>query len=137
VAVALSVVVILSGCRQEPRPDYFGSFAVVDDAVRELVREPRLPFEAVPEVNIVRPNIYFMTWGQYEYPRLHKTEERNGKLDASGDEILLRVTPVAGVPDLFRIKPAKALQPGTYVFTVDGCRDNSSNYRCYYPIGVE
>ena len=41
-AVALSVVVIVSGCRQEPRPDYFGSFAVVDDSVRELVREPPL-----------------------------------------------------------------------------------------------
>lgn len=137
VVLALSVVVVTSRCRKEPRPDYFGSFAVVNDSIRELVREPRLPFEAVPDANIARPSTYFMTWGPYEYPRLYKTEERSGKLGVGSDEILLRVSPVEDVPNLFRIRPAKELQPGTYVFTVDGCRDNSANYRCYYPIGIE
>jgi hypothetical protein len=135
--LALSIVMFVSRCRQEPKPEYFGTFVVIDDSVRELVRERRLPFESVPASNIVRPTTYFMTWGPFEYPRLLKTEERDGKLDVGGEEILLRVSPVEGVPELFQMKPAAALQPGTYVFVVDGCRDNTSNFRCYYPIGVE
>jgi hypothetical protein len=131
----------------EPKPDYYGSFAVAGGQIEELQRLTGKQqssyawngtFTELPNIIVYCTDIYFITYGEYEDAYLVPVLKEGGQYKVNIDEkIPLEVAPIKGEENMHRLRPRAQLTIGTYVFSVVGCTDNSWDFRCYYPFNIK